>query len=365
MTTIITDEPKGYDRARELKAFDETKSGVKGLVDAGISEIPRIFVQESVDKTDKNPMTQFSIPVIDLGRIAHDPIQRQRIADQVREASEKWGFFQVVNHGIPVDVLEEMKEGVRRFYEQDEEVKKEYYTRDITRKLVYNSNFDLYTASVANWRDTFFCYMAPNPPKPEELPEACRDILIAYSNQVMNLGHLLFEILSESLGLRPDRLKEMDCAKGLVAICHYYPPCPQPELTMGTTKHTDNDFLTVLLQDQIGRLQVLGDDGEWFDVPPIPGALVVNVGDLLQLMTNDKFKSVEHKVLANKAGPRISVACFFGKSFQPSEKLFGPIRELLSEDKPPLYKETTITEYLAYFKEHGLDGTSPLRHFKL
>ena len=98
----------------------------------------------------------------------------------------------------------------------------------------------------------------------------------------MKLGCCLFELLSEALGLNSDHLKEMGCADGLAAICHYYPRCPQPEVTMGTTKHTDNDFMTVLLQDHIGGLQVLH-QSQWIDVPPTPGALVVNVGDLLQV----------------------------------------------------------------------------------
>lgn len=177
MISLLADEQRGYDWATELKAFDETKSGVKGLVDEGITTIPQIFVQKPAETPDENlTPTQISIPVIDLKGIQQYPLLRKKITNQVREASERWGFFQVVNHGIPIGVLNEMKEGVKRFYEQDEEVKKKYYTRDITRKLVHNSNFDLYTASVANWRDTFFCYMAPNPPKPEELPEACRYI---------------------------------------------------------------------------------------------------------------------------------------------------------------------------------------------
>jgi len=96
-----------------------------------------------------------------------------------------------------------------------------------------------------------------------------------------NLGTLLFELLSEALGLNPNHLKDMDCAEGLLALGHYYPPCPEPELTVGTTKHSDNDFLTVLLQDDIGGLQVLYQD-KWIDITPVPGALIVNVGDLLQ-----------------------------------------------------------------------------------
>ena len=97
----------------------------------------------------------------------------------------------------------------------------------------------------------------------------------------MKVGILLFELISEALGLNPNHLNDLDCAEGLVLLCHYYPPCPQPELTMGVSKHADIDFLTVLLQDNIGGLQVLFEN-KWIDVSPQPGALVVNIGDLLQ-----------------------------------------------------------------------------------
>ncbi|CAF2105259.1 1-aminocyclopropane-1-carboxylate oxidase homolog 7 [Brassica napus] len=117
--------------------------------------------------------------------------------------------------------------------------------------------------------------MAPDLPDPEELPVACRDAMIGYSDHVKRLGGLIFELVSEALGLSPETLKRMDCAK-----------------------------------DQVGGLQVLHQDC-WVDVTPIPRALIINFGDFLQMMTNNKFISVNHSVLANRVGPRISVACFF------------------------------------------------------
>lgn len=83
-------------------------------------------------------------------------------------------LFKVVNHGIPLEVLDEMLEGVRQFNEAEVEIKKKYYTRDVSKKVVYNSNFDLYEGPAANWRDTMLVNMAPEPPEPDELPDVCR-----------------------------------------------------------------------------------------------------------------------------------------------------------------------------------------------
>ncbi|KFK31255.1 hypothetical protein AALP_AA6G088700 [Arabis alpina] len=152
---------------------------------------------------------------------------------------------------------------------------------------------------------------------------------------------------------------------GLFMLSHYYPP----DRTFGTSQHSDRSFLSILLQDHIGGLQVLHDD-YWVDVPPVSGALLVNLGDILQaslyiLISNDKFVSVEHRVLANRGEkPRISVASFFVHPL-PSLRVYGPIEELLSEENPPKYRDTTITEYTSQYMARGLDGNSLLLHYKI
>ncbi|CAI9118220.1 OLC1v1019755C1 [Oldenlandia corymbosa var. corymbosa] len=125
--------------------------------------------------------------------------------------------------------------------------------------------------------------------------------------------------------------------------------------------------MTILLQDQIGGLQFLHQN-KWVDVPPLPGALVVNMGDMMQLITNDKFKSLNHRVLAKREGPRISVATFFRTHFgagMDDTKVYGPIKELLSEENLQVYRETTTNEYLSVYYDRGLDGGPPLSHFKI
>ncbi|XP_021862506.2 1-aminocyclopropane-1-carboxylate oxidase homolog 1-like [Spinacia oleracea] len=363
---------KSSDREVELRAFDETKLGVKGIVDAGVTTIPSIFIhpiskraQPPKTNTTNDVASRFRFPIIDLSASENDSELRKKAIEEILEASKTWGFFQVVNHEISDRVLEEMLQGVRDFFEQGDEVKKYYYSRDFANKrFTYLSNVDLYTGPAANWRDSFGCRMAPHPPHPDELPPPCRKILIEYSSQVMKLVKMLFELLSEALGLQKNHLNDMGCAEGLNVSGHYYPACPQPELTMGISKHADNAFLTILLQDQIGGLQILHQN-EWVDVPPTPGALVINIGDLLQLVTNDLFKSVEHRALANCKGPRISVASFFSTYFQETPRRFAPIKELLCDSNPPKYREITVKEYISYFINKGHDGTSALPHFKI
>ncbi|KAJ4747178.1 hypothetical protein LUZ62_081583 [Rhynchospora pubera] len=348
---------------KEFKEFDDTKAGVKGLVDCGIEKIPEFFIQpqELLLKSSEVAPPSLQVPIIDLEAIHQDADSYKQIVQELKQASESWGFFQLVNHNVPKVLLDEVIKGIKEFNEGNKDEKEKLYSRDIKKKVSFASNLNLYQMSAANWRDTLNC-LFDDSFDPTEIPLVCRDAFMKYRENLLPVAETLYELLSVALGLPSDHIRGMNCAKTQIFVAHYYPPCPEPQLTMGTSTHTDPSFVTFLLQDSLGGLQILHDD-HWVDVTPIPGALVVNIGDLLQLASNDKFKSTKHRVLASTRGPRISLATFLVPAFD-KKKPFGPIKELLSDKNPPLYKEVLATDYLKSYVSKGLNS-SALSYFKL
>lgn len=165
-------------RFEQLKAFDGTRAGVKGLVDAGITNLPKIFIrspEELSEEVKHLHQSNLQVPVIDLSGLGSgDDDEHKKVVDELRQASQNWGFFQLLNHEIPASVLDGMLGGIRKFHELDAEVKKEYYSRDRTKKVRYESNIDLYRSKAANWRDTMTINLLVRDQEPEELPASCR-----------------------------------------------------------------------------------------------------------------------------------------------------------------------------------------------
>lgn len=168
-----------FDRLKELEAFDNTKAGVKGLVDAGVVRVPKIFVRplDELSQEDSSIClrTKVRVPIIDLGDIDSCLKKRKEVVDKIKVASMTWGFFQVVNHGIPVHVMDQMIDGVRMFHEQDLELKKEYYSHDRMKTVRYDSSIDLFRSKFAKWRDTLnISLLVPGKFQHQHLPPVCR-----------------------------------------------------------------------------------------------------------------------------------------------------------------------------------------------
>ncbi|KAI3993552.1 hypothetical protein MKX01_002565 [Papaver californicum] len=347
-----------YARLKEVAKFDESMVGVKGLIDSGITSIPPLFVHPPQNQSSPAPVTTTNreIPVIDFSNIND---RRSDVVNQIRAASSTLGLFQIVNHGIPKIITDEAISSVKSFHQQPDEKKNAYYVPSNKNKYYsasqcfsFLSNTDIYLSKAASWRDSLKLIVGPDPPKTEEIPDICRSGLVEWAHHGTAFGEKLIELMCEGLGVRPGKLKEMRCNESVILLGHYYPYCPQPDLTAGIVPHTDHSILTVLLQDQIGGLQVKLDENQWVSVVPVQGAITVNVGDFFQIISNDKYKSVEHRVLANgSTEARISVPLFFhpaGGSNEDDDDLgcyFGPLPELLSAENPPHYRRFTLKEF--------------------
>ena len=278
-----------YDRLKELKEFDESKAGVKGLSDSGITSIPRIFVHppESLSDIVKKPddsQPSISIPVIDLSGV-NSPSDRPKLVDQVKQAAKEWGFFQVINHGIPQSVQNDTVSAVKAFFELPHDAKAKHYNRlKGERGVLYASNIDLFHSAAAGWRDSIQVRQLPEgEEEEEEVPEVCRREILAWFPVVTGLAEVLMELLGEGLGLERGRLKELSFLGSRALSGHYYPYCPEPDRTVGFTSHTDRPMLTVVTQNQVPGLQV-NHNGVWVDVKPQLGGLVVNIGDFFQVI---------------------------------------------------------------------------------
>ncbi|XP_021769873.1 1-aminocyclopropane-1-carboxylate oxidase homolog 9-like isoform X2 [Chenopodium quinoa] len=310
-----------YDLEIEFSEFISTKAGVKGLVDSGIVKVPRFFLSPAgvnyLEQTSSNGIVN-QVPVINLE--GYGGKRRRTIVNEVLQASRTWGMFQVFNHGVPSAVMKSMLESVCGFHEQSNELKKDYYSHDSTRKVWYYATIQP-AHKTAVWKDTIACQFENMTEDFEALPLICREPMFDYVKHIVELKGRLCKLLSEAVGLEGDLLELMECME------------PRKD--------------------------------QWIHVPPMEGALIVIIGDMLQLISNDLLRSAEHRVLANWKGPRLSAACFFYPNGRNKDRNYGPIEELLSDKNPALYKEITHAEYLKHHGVHGSCGSKALPHIKL
>lgn len=132
-------------------------------------------------------------------------------------------------------------------------------------------------------------------------------------------------------------------ASGAALQLNSYPVCPDPDRAMGLADHTDSTLLSILHQSNQSGLQVFQEEMGWVTVPPVEGALVVNIGDLLHILTNGSYPSVLHRVTVNRERHRYSMAYLYGP---PHSAEISPLSKLVDHQHPPLYRPVTWSEYL-------------------
>nr|WMB80847.1 BX6 [Aphelandra squarrosa] len=325
-----------------------------------VTTIPSKYILSELDRPKLSQVIESNdnIPVIDLA-LGDDAL----ITKQMGEAAREYGFFQIINHDVPKEVVEGIIGVAREFFSLPVEEKMKLCSDDTSKPTRLSTSFNLNNESAQSWRDylRIQCYpLEKNVDEWPSVPSSFKDIVSNYYKEVRQVAFKLEEYLSKSLGLEKDSLKTLlgEDEQGQHMTINYYPPCPQPDLTLGIPPHTDPNTLTILLPDtDVSGLQVLK-DGKWMAVKPCPGAFIINIGDQLQAMSNGQYKSVWHRAIVNIDKPRISIPSFICPS--NTAKIRAP-DDLISKGQTAQYTEFTFAEYYDKFwkqrkeHQHGLD----------
>ncbi|PSS03172.1 Feruloyl CoA ortho-hydroxylase [Actinidia chinensis var. chinensis] len=337
-------------------------NGVKGLVDSGLQNVPAQYVQlpnERIDKSNAYPHNQTPIDLSGLDGPSHG-----QVVEAMARAAETFGFFQVVNHGVPLELLESLKNSAHGFFGQAPEKKAVYLKGVSPSPLVkYGTSFVPEMEEALEWKDYVSMVYTNDEDALKHWPNECKEVALEYLKTSTKMVKKIVQVLFEHLGVTLDEPR-IDALIALKMVnMNFYPTCPNPDLTVGVGRHSDMGILTVLLQDGIGGLYIKLEqeepekEGEWMEIPPVPGALVINVGDTLQILSNGRYKSAEHRVRTTSTQSRVSIPIFTIP--QPTEKI-GPLPELVERDGMARYREFIFGDYMNNFFGKAHQGKKSL-----
>ncbi|MED6186157.1 hypothetical protein PIB30_064088 [Stylosanthes scabra] len=233
-----------------------------------------------------------------------------------------------------------------------------------TKHVRYGSSFSPDAEKVLEWKDYLSLFYVSDDEAITTWPYACRDEALAYMKKSEALIKRLLNILMKRLNVsKIDETKEALLMGSRRINLNYHPICPNHDLAVAIGRHSDVSTLTILLQDQTGGLFVRTEDQHgWIHVRPIPGALVINIGDALQIMSNGRYKSIEHRVRANGSKTRVSVPIFVNP--RPSD-VIGPFVEVLANGEKAKYKDVLYSDYAKHFFRKAHDGKMTIEYAKI
>ncbi|GFZ16284.1 2-oxoglutarate (2OG) and Fe(II)-dependent oxygenase superfamily protein [Actinidia rufa] len=342
-------------------------NGVKGLAEMNIKTVPDQYIQPLQERTVSMKTNSVvadedeSIPVIDMADWDRNP----KVAESICDAAEKWGFFQIVNHSVPVQVLEDVKGATHRFFTLEAKEKRQY-SKEVspTNNVWYGTSFNPQAEKVLEWKDYLSLFYVSDDEATAYWPSVCKDQALEFMKKSEFVVKRLLEALMKRLNVKNmDETKELLLMGSKRINLNYYPICPNPELAVGVGRHSDISTLTVLLQDDTGGLYVrkMADDS-WIHVPSVAGSLVINIGDALQIMSNGRYKSIEHRVTANGSKNRVSIPIFVNP--RPSE-VIGPFPEVIERGEKPAYRQVLYSDYVKHFFKKAHDGKDTLEFAKI
>ncbi|MHA6669792.1 isopenicillin N synthase family dioxygenase [Homoserinimonas sp. A447] len=273
--------------------------------------------------------SEMRLPVLDLSRLDEGAMEADAFRTELREATHEYGFFYLTGHGVPQELLDDAITTARDFFNLPVEEKmsienlKSPHFRGYTRiggeltlgKTDWREQIDIgpEREAIPKEPDTPDYWVLEGPNQwPDALPHL-RDVVTRWQDQLNAVSLKLMQAWAQSLGAEPTFFDEAfkERPSTLIKIVRY-PGKDDPEPQQGVGAHKDFGVLTLLyVEDGKAGLQV-EKDGEWIDAPPLNGAFVVNIGELLEVATGGYLKATNHRVVSPKAGDdRISVPFFY------------------------------------------------------
>lgn len=320
---------------------------------------PRAFFSSGLE-AEKTPFEE--IPVIDFGPMrSDDPAARAAVGEAVRKACTEVGFFYATNHGMPQEVIDDTFAAAHRFFDLPKDAKqaisveKSDAMRGYTPLLGENTDpdnngdlhegFDLALDLPLDDPDVaagVFGY-APNQ-WPEGL-DGFRDALMTYHSEARTFGTRIFEAFALALELDVNFFADaITKPMAHMRVLHYPDQtAASGDKQIGIGAHSDYECFTILCTDDVPALQVLNSAGTWVQAPPIPGAFIVNVGDLMARWTNNYFQSTVHRAINTSGKRRYSIPFFFGVN---SKEVVEVLPSCQSPENPPKYKPITAGDYI-------------------
>lgn len=293
------------------------------------------------------------IPVIDITPLI-DASNPQQVAEQIKYVCEQVGFMYIKNHGVPQQLIDNMYDLTQQFFalsQQDKEKLSIVHSGPTLRGYIpfYGENVD--PEHTRDFKESFDYgqhemevspFFGPNL-MPQELPEfkACCE---EYHAAMISLAKKLVSAIALSLGQAADYFEKLQRKPITIQRILHYPPqtgsISQEEIGIGA--HTDYGFLTILSQDEVGGLQVKNRDGDWISAPPIEGTFIVNIGDLVQTLTNDRYISTLHRVINRGGKERYSIPFFMDLDF---DAVVEPVPGCVSDENPSRYTSYTCGQH--------------------
>nr|AFN53718.1 putative flavonol synthase [Linum usitatissimum] len=205
-------------------------------------------------------------------------------------------------------------------------------------------------------------------PSVQQLAKECkekippRETLETYSEELKRLALRILSYMSKALGMDVHEMEDM-FSDGVQSMrMNYYPPCPEPDKAIGFTPHSDADALTILYQLNDTEGLQIRKDGKWVPIKPLLNAFVVNIGDIMEIMSNGVYRSIEHRAAVNPTSERLSVATFYSCKLNCT---LGPATSLVGPSNPPVFHRVPVEKYFKEFFARRLNGKSYLDFMRI